>query len=95
MVKATGHILKSNDIELQGRFHLDVGQVTPTPAKGKNAALATPQVRIVESQPEFAVMKITCSCGTKTYIRCEYPDVRSSGQETQQTQINGENDNAN
>ena len=95
MQKATGRILKGCDIELQGRFHLDVGQIIPIPAKGKNVALATPQVRIVENQPEFTAIEITCSCGTKTYVRCEYTDAQSNDPETHQTETSGENDNAN
>jgi len=29
-------------------------------------------VQIVENQPGFAVIEITCCCGEKTYLRCEY-----------------------
>ena len=95
MQKATGRILKSDDIKLDGRFHLDIGQVGQTPAKEKNTTLAAPQARIVENQPEFTTIELTCSCGTKTHIRCEYADGQSDGSETGQTKINGENDNAN
>jgi len=72
MAKAAGHILKGSNVKLKGPFHLDAGEVAPGPAKGKDGASAIPQVNIVENQPEFAVIEITCSCGTKTYIRCEY-----------------------
>jgi len=34
-------------------------------------------VRIVESQPEFAVIEITCSCGTGIYLRCEYAGAKA------------------
>ena len=85
MEKATGHILKSSDVKLEGRFHLDVGQIAQNLAEGKKVASATPQVHVVENHPEFAVMEITCSCGTKTYIRCEYANVQSTDQESGQT----------
>jgi hypothetical protein len=75
MKKTAGRILKSSDVKLEGRFHLDAGRIAPGRTRGKNAALTTPQVRIVESHPEFGVIEITCSCGTKTYLRCEYSGV--------------------
>ena len=78
MEKTAGHILKSEEVELQGQFRLDVEQVAPEPAKQKLTASATPQVRIVENHSEFAVIEITCSCGTKSYLRCEYADTQSS-----------------
>jgi hypothetical protein len=77
------HILKGNNVKLEGRFHLDAGEVAPGPAKEKNGASATPQVSIVENQPEFAVIEVTCSCGTKTYVRCEYNADKSPAEGSQ------------
>ncbi len=77
MAKTPRHILKGNNVKLEGQFHLDVGQIGTTRPKGASAALATPQARIVENHPEFAVMEITCSCGTKTYLRCEFGNAES------------------
>ena len=74
MEKAAGHVLKSNNVKLEGRFRLDVGQSAPISANEKNTTLASAQVRIVENHPEFAVMEVTCGCGAKTHIRCEYTD---------------------
>ncbi|MBA7687909.1 hypothetical protein ES703_96383 [subsurface metagenome] len=109
MAKAAGHILKRNNVKLGDRFQLDTGEVVPGSAKGKDVVSATPQVSIVENQPEFAVIEITCSCGTKTYVRCEYTAAKSPAedpqtqngapenlnQESDQTKIIGENENAN
>lgn len=67
MPEVTGYILKADQVELQGQFHLDIGQAGPSSPK-----LITPQARIVENHPEFAVMEITCCCGAKTYLKCEY-----------------------
>ncbi len=87
------HIMKSNDIKLEGRFRLDVGQDVPNSANGKNATLSPAQVRIVENHPEFAVMEVICGCGAKTQIRCEYTDAQSTEQRTDQKN-DGENDDA-
>ena len=93
MESPIGHILKSNDVKLEGRFRLDVGQNAINSANEKNATLSPAQVRIVENHPEFAVMEVTCGCGAKTHIRCEYTDSKSTEQRTDQKN-NGENDNA-
>ena len=72
-MRSTGtHVLKSGSVELQGRMQLDIASVAPGAAKTKGAKQITPQVRIAESSPEFAVLEITCSCGSKINVRCEY-----------------------
>jgi len=94
MEKATGHILKSNNVKLEGQFRLDVGQGDPSLANEKNATSSPAQVRIVENHPEFAVLEVACGCGAKTHIRCEYTDAQSTEQGPDQ-KINGENENEN
>ncbi len=93
MEKAAGHILKSNNVKLEGRFRLDVGQGVPNSANEKNITLAPAQVCILENHPEFAVMEVTCGCGTKTCIKCEYTDAKPAEQGPDQKN-DGENDNA-
>ena len=89
MEKAARHILKSNDVRLEGRFRLGTGQPPQGPA-GKKGGVAShePAARLVENNPEFAVVEVTCSCGTKTRIKCEYPDAQSVDQNDTQGQVN-------
>jgi hypothetical protein len=109
MPKASGHILKGDEVKLEGQFRLDVAQAqSPTGGpKQKCPALAAPQVRIVENHPEFALIETTCSCGKKTLVKCEYADTQASPEPktqngrtdvTDQTinnnKVNGENQNA-
>ena len=74
MVETAGHILRREDIKLEGQFRLDVKH--PESAAGgpigTKAPLAEPQARIAEKQSEFAVIEIVCSCAKKTYLKCEY-----------------------
>ncbi|HBG26581.1 MAG: hypothetical protein A2Y10_16225 [Planctomycetes bacterium GWF2_41_51] len=72
MEKSTARILKSSDVRLDGTFHLENNLQQQQPQKPKNSASVPIQARIVESQPQFAVIEVICSCGTKTHIRCEY-----------------------
>ncbi|MHC4748205.1 MAG: hypothetical protein ACYS18_12960, partial [Planctomycetota bacterium] len=44
----------------------------------KSTTSVQPQARILESRPDFAVIEITCSCGKKTNLRCEYAPDQSS-----------------
>jgi len=83
MMKTQGNVLKSNDVEVEGRFLLDVAtpQQTPLPRKGPNQA--PPQVRITENKPEYAVLELTCSCGAKSYIRCQYNNPGTPNSEIQ------------
>ena len=84
MEKTTGHILKGSDVKLQGQVRLDAAQVIPIAANGKSVTSTAPQVRIVENQPEFAVIEVTCNCGKKTYAKCEYANGQPADQKTKQ-----------
>jgi len=75
-----GHILKSNNVKLEGQFRLDAEQTPADLAHRRDASSASAQVRIVENHPEFAVMEVTCRCGIKTHIRCQYTDAHSTDQ---------------
>lgn len=75
MSKTQGRILKSKDVILQGRIQLDMAHISTKQTKGQNSVLVEPQVRIVEKHSEFAVIEITCSCGTKTHVKCEYTEI--------------------
>ncbi len=77
MTKAARRIIKKSNVELEGKFTLDIVQPEPDQPKQPGTALAEPQVRIVESQPEFAVIEITCSCGTGMYLKCEYAGAKA------------------
>ncbi len=90
MEKAAGRILKNHTVKMEGLFRLKAGQ---TPQSSGRKGTGAAQVRIVEKHPEFAVVEVTCPCGEKTDIRCEYADAQSTEQEQGQ-QDDGENDNA-
>ncbi len=74
MKTATGHILRSNDVESGGRYRLTMTQ--PGPVLQNEQGTARPQVRIVENGPDFSVLEIICGCGRRTYLQCEYANDR-------------------
>ena len=74
MQKTAGRILKSEEVKLEGRLQLDLPHMQPNLPKSTTAASGTQQAHIVENHPEFALIEITCSCGRRTYLKCEYAD---------------------
>lgn len=76
MGKTTGQILKSDEVKLEGQFPLNAAQAQLNKSQKKNSARTTPQVRILENNPEYAVIGIICSCGTEMSIKCEYADAQ-------------------
>ena len=66
-----GHILKANRARLAGSFELHIDQAAG-PKHHDPSGPATPRIRMLENQPEFAVIEITCPCGRITQVRCEY-----------------------
>jgi len=90
MESTAGRILKADHVELEGRFHIELAQPQPGRPKAKDVPRAAPQVSIVQSRPEFAVVEIICSCGTKTYLRCQYADAKPSAEPApSQNTVNG------
>lgn len=69
---AAGRVLKAQDIKMQGSFHLDVGHPVGKVGNAVSTPSVSPQVFVVENHADFAILEITCKCGTKTRIRCEY-----------------------
>jgi hypothetical protein len=77
MTNTARRIIKKSNVKLEGKFTLDIVQPELGRPKQPGTALVEPQVRIVESQPEFAVIEITCSCGTGISLRCEYAGAKA------------------
>lgn len=67
-----GRILRGKNVKLAGSIRLDVNQTMPCAAGDKHRIVASPQVRIVENHPEYAIIELTCGCGAKTSVRCDY-----------------------
>ena len=71
-------ILKGSEVKVDGQFTLDIVQAETKPSEEPAAALGEPQVRIAESQSEYSVIEITCSCGTSMFLRCDYAGVKAA-----------------
>jgi hypothetical protein len=71
-------ILKESEVNVDGQFTLDIVQAETRPSGEPVAGLGEPQVRIAESQSEFSVIEITCSCGTSMFLKCDYAGVKAA-----------------
>ncbi|MHC4114901.1 MAG: hypothetical protein ACYSSL_06255 [Planctomycetota bacterium] len=92
MEEAAKRILKGSDVKLEGQFRLDIGQGNPGSVNKRNVTSAPAQVCMVENHPEFAVIEVTCGCGAKTHIRCEYIEAQST-EKGPESKNDGENEN--
>ena len=90
MRNTSGRILKGADVKLEGHFTLDIMQTEAESSKLTSTALVEPQVRVVESESDFSVIEITCSCGESMRLKCEYagnkiPEIPSQDDEPEET----------
>ena len=76
MLETSGRILKKDDVELDGQYQLDLGsgKFEAPESAHIHTPVSEPQARIIENQPEYVVIEVTCSCGTKVCVKCEYSD---------------------
>ena len=74
MTETSGQILKSDKVELEGRYLLELVQEhfeTDQPQQ-TNDASAAPQARIIENHADHAIIEVVCCCGEKVNLRCDY-----------------------
>jgi len=48
------------------------------PRASSPTAGAPQEARIIESNADYAIIEITCACGTKSYIQCNYADSQAT-----------------
>ncbi|OHB62236.1 MAG: hypothetical protein A2168_02230 [Planctomycetes bacterium RBG_13_50_24] len=85
MIRTAGRILKSNNVKLEGQFQLDAANAGLDLPKQKIALSSAPNVRILENHPEYAVIEVTCSCGTRMSLKCEYAGAAAKAPDDPQT----------
>jgi hypothetical protein len=73
MDQGLGRIIRGNEAKLEGSVTLQIGQQRAMKQSG-SAKLAdnSAKAACIESHPGFAVIEVTCRCGEKIYLRCEY-----------------------
>ncbi len=80
MMQTMNRVLKSDEVEMDGRCHLDIGRSASSAQPGKNNNSVAAKARILDNTSEYAMIELICSCGRKTIVRCEYGDVPAANQ---------------
>ena len=80
MVGTSGRILRGEDIILEGQYHLNARrtEIDRAEPQQKNVVSIPRQVCILENHREYAVLEVTCACGTKMRLRCEYASPKTA-----------------
>ncbi|MHC4436033.1 MAG: hypothetical protein ACYS3S_01640 [Planctomycetota bacterium] len=85
MIRAAGRIIKCKNVKLEGQFLLDVTNTGLDSTRPQAAASSTPQVRVLENHPQYAVIEVTCGCGTKMSLKCDYDGAAAQAPDEPQT----------
>ena len=73
MNRKSGKIIKSDKVKVQGRTKLfferqSSGEDIPTGGHERNA-------KVVSTDGESALIEVSCGCGSRFYIRCNYSEL--------------------
>lgn len=71
-MKSAIRVLKADEVELSGTYSLATGRSSCPADEGTAEAQGSPQARIVEQHPQYAVLEITCACGQTVQVKCDY-----------------------
>ena len=79
MMQTINRVLKSDEVEIDGRCHLDIGRSASSAQHGKSSSVAA-AARILDNTCDYALIELVCSCGKKTLVRCEYSNIPAPNQ---------------
>ena len=82
------HVIKKNQVQKGPPFQLPLGKtpasVKTGPGQSPDGTEGAAQARIVESNSDYVILEMLCSCGRKSFVQCNYGNVAGS-QELQET----------
>ena len=75
MIPKHMELIKKEQIRVGGTVRIGIGEKN-APVRPLTPSGAVPhepmQARIVESNTDYAIIEVTCSCGQKSHIQCNY-----------------------
>ena len=73
MLPKCARVMKPDEMEMDGTAHIEpaAGMVASSGTVAANGG-AIQQVRIIESNDSHAILELTCSCGCKSRVQCNY-----------------------
>jgi hypothetical protein len=70
-------ILKNDSITVKGTHKISHKASTPAAGAGTAANKTQPKAEIIQKEPDFAIIEVTCGCGQKVQLRCDYSSAQS------------------
>ena len=71
-MKSATRVLKADEVEVSGIYSLATGRSSCLASPDAAGVQDSPQARIVEQHPQYAVLEITCACGQTLQVKCDY-----------------------
>lgn len=72
MEQTAGKILKSNQVNIEGKYKLELSQTNHRSHDSLNNTLKSPQVKIIENNEGYVVIQVICSCGEQINLKGNY-----------------------
>ena len=72
MKQTTGRILKSNQVNVEGKCQLGLSHAVHSSHENINNTLQEPKVRIIENNEGYVVIQVICSCGEQINLKADY-----------------------
>ncbi len=72
MEQTTKKILKSNQVNIEGKYKLELSQANHRSHDSLNNKLKSPQVKIIENNEGYVLIQVTCSCGEQINLKGNY-----------------------
>jgi len=79
MIPRAVRVIKADEVVLSGSVRLEIGGGAPVrtePSAQTGTFAGVPQeARIIESNNEYVIIEVVCSCGSKSHIQCNIGDM--------------------
>jgi hypothetical protein len=72
-------VVKNEQVVVEGNICIKLGSDIESAVVPTGVASMGPgeieQARVIESNEQYAIIEIVCSCGAKSHVQCNYGDI--------------------
>ena len=69
---ANASVMKAGSVKLGGKVKLELNSDSSHKSPTASSHQCEPQARLTENNSECAMIEVTCSCGQRISIKCNY-----------------------
>jgi hypothetical protein len=69
---ANGYIIKNKDVNTKGSVKLELPQLSSSPSPPTQRNTCPAEAKVIKTTNSFAIIEVTCSCGRKVQLKCQY-----------------------